>query len=243
MRAWKQSRSGKTYFLYDGSRPVAEYNSTGTLTATHTFGADGLVSRRSVTGTPATTFYTFDERGNVAQRLNITATVQNTDLYDSYGSRTGTVSQPDPWGYEAQAGYYTDVETGLLLLTHRFYDPNMGRFLTRDPMGYDGGINLYGYTRNDPVNESDPDGYGGSNDGELFKALTCIAAAVTLEEELKKGPRANLKKIAVCYAVLAACAKHYCDMIPVRKRKYPITYHGPFPLPLGPIWPPDVPPT
>ena len=158
LRVWKQSSVGKTYFLYDGDQPVCEYSNAGTLAATNTFGADGLVSRRSVTGTPATTFYTFDERGSVSQRLDSSGSVLSTDLYDSYGSRTGTAAQPDPFGFEAQAGYYTDAETGLILCTHRFYDPATGRFLTRDPIGYGGGVNLYGYTQNNPVNREDPDG-------------------------------------------------------------------------------------
>ena len=57
----------------------------------------------------------------------------------------------DPFGYEAQWGYYTDNETGLLLLTHRYYDPTQGRFLTRDPIGYEGGVDLYGYAGNNTV--------------------------------------------------------------------------------------------
>lgn len=67
--------------------------------------------------------------------------------------------QPDPFGFGGQAGYYTDTETGLILCTHRYYDPQAGRWLTRDPMGYRGGINLYGYTKNNPVNSADPSGY------------------------------------------------------------------------------------
>ena len=163
--------------------------------ASSRFGVDGLISRRSVSGS-TTSFYTFDERGNVAQRLTSSAGVQNTDLYDSYGSRTGTVSQPDPWGYEAQAGYYTDSETGLILCTHRFYDPNTGRFLTRDPIGYAGGINLYGYCQNDLVHRIDPKGHGAIGDGaiEVLKgdnpgtvggaAAVCLAQAAVLNGEL-----------------------------------------------------------
>jgi len=62
------------------------------------------------------------------------------------------------FGFGGQAGYYTDVETGLILCTNRHYDPQQGRFLTRDPLGYGGGINLYGYTQNNPVNRMDPSG-------------------------------------------------------------------------------------
>src|SRR5215469_13115891 len=40
----------------------------------------------------------------------------------------------------------------------RPYEPNLQRWLTRDPIGEDGGINLYGYVRNDPVDFIDPFG-------------------------------------------------------------------------------------
>ena len=156
LRAWKQAGSTKTYFLYDDDQPVCEYNSSGTLTATNTFGADGLVSRRNVSGS-TTTFYTFDERGSVSQRLNSAGAVVSSDLYDGFGSRSST-GAADVWQFEAQAGYYTDAETGLILCTHRFYDPSSGRWLTRDPLGYDGGVNLYGYVGNDPTDNVDPKG-------------------------------------------------------------------------------------
>lgn len=45
------------------------------------------------------------------------------------------VRKEDPYGYKGQWGYYTDSETGLLLLTYRYLDPTTGRFLTRDPIG------------------------------------------------------------------------------------------------------------
>ncbi len=160
LRTWKQTSNGKLYFLYDGSQPVVEEYSNGNIGALNTFGADGLVSSRR----PKLTLYTFDDRGNVCQRVQATTkTVSSTDDYTAYGSRimVSQGSQPDPFGYGAQAGYYTDTETGLILCTHRFYDPNNGRWLTRDPMGYDGGINLYGYVGNNPGNRVDPSGHGG----------------------------------------------------------------------------------
>ena len=158
LRAWKQSGGSKTYFLYDGTQPVSEYSGAGTLLATNTLGASGVASRHTSAGS---TFYAFDEWGNVSQRLSSAGAVQSSELYDAYGSRMGTAAQGDPFGYGAQAGYYADSETGLVLCTHRYYDPANGRWLTRDPIGYDGGINLYSYCNNDPVNECDPIGNHG----------------------------------------------------------------------------------
>jgi len=64
----------------------------------------------------------------------------------------------DPVGYNGQWGYYTDSETGLMLCTYRYYDPANGRWLTRDPIGDRGGVNIYGYVGNEPSNRRDPKG-------------------------------------------------------------------------------------
>ena len=71
-------------------------------------------------------------------------------------------------GFGGQFGYFTEWESkpnttgdpgpSLLLLTHRYYDPATGRFVNRDPIGYDGGINLYTFAGGNPVNKTDPDG-------------------------------------------------------------------------------------
>jgi RHS repeat-associated protein len=53
------------------------------------------------------------------------------------------------------AGQYCDTETGLHYNYHRYYVPATGRYLTPDPIGLAGGINLYAYVQNDPVNSID----------------------------------------------------------------------------------------
>ena len=53
-------------------------------------------------------------------------------------------------------GQYYDAETGLHYNWHRYYDPETGRYLRPDPIGLAGGINLFAYVQNDPVNLIDP---------------------------------------------------------------------------------------
>jgi RHS repeat-associated protein len=85
--------------------------------------------------------------------------------YDAYGRKTaksGSDWNPSSfqfagaWGYQSEAG--TDVAPGLQYLEQRYYDPQVGRFLTPDPIGFAGGLNLYAYCANDPVNAVDPSG-------------------------------------------------------------------------------------
>ena len=50
---------------------------------------------------------------------------------------------------------YLDVETGFYYYGFRYYDPVTGRWLNRDPLGEAGGLNLYGFVGNDPINSID----------------------------------------------------------------------------------------
>jgi RHS repeat-associated protein len=55
-------------------------------------------------------------------------------------------------------GQYYDEETGLHYNYFRYYNPTIGRYMTPDPIGFAGGINLYAYCLNDPLNWIDPSG-------------------------------------------------------------------------------------
>ena len=156
LRAAKQAGGVTTYFLYDGTFPVCELDNAGNVKAVNTMGAERLVSRHTSAGS---TFYIFDPQGNVAQRLDSSGAEISAGNYDAFGvSRTGNPG--DPFGFGGQYGYYTDVETGFVLMTHRYYDPGTGRFINRDPMLYNNNVNLYGYVANRPTLLIDPSGYG-----------------------------------------------------------------------------------
>lgn len=77
--------------------------------------------------------------------------------YDAFGSRI-TNTAPElgedvcPFGFSTKL---TDGETGLVYYGYRYYSPEMGRWVSRDPIGERGGINLYGMVGNDAVNKLD----------------------------------------------------------------------------------------
>jgi len=128
--------------------------------------------------------YLYDPQGNLVERAagavgynnpypngpyySSFSGVRNVTAYDAFGTMHGNCQdgsftpsstvKPSPFGFGGQHGYYTDSETGLSLLTHRYYDAGTGRFVNRDPIGYKGGINLYGFAGNNPVNRQDPNG-------------------------------------------------------------------------------------
>ncbi|WPD24575.1 MAG: RHS repeat-associated core domain-containing protein [Candidatus Electrothrix scaldis] len=63
-------------------------------------------------------------------------------------------------------GQYYDAETELHYNWNRYYDPEAGRYIAADPIGLDGGMNLYAYVDGDPVNWLDPDALAkGKNKG------------------------------------------------------------------------------
>jgi RHS repeat-associated protein len=159
VRAWKQTANGRTYFLYRYHLPILEMDGSGVITAVNTFGNHGLISRQ--TG-GRSVFYSFDPQGSTSQRLDLGASAITTNIFDAYGTSVNTASPSDPFGYGSQFSYAGDVETGLILLGHRYYDATEGRFVTRDPINFVGGIDLYAYVGNNPVQRVDPDGYDGT---------------------------------------------------------------------------------
>jgi RHS repeat-associated protein len=75
----------------------------------------------------------------------------------------GDMAKVNPFGFSTK---YTDNETDLLHYGYRYYSPALGRWMSRDPIEEQGGLNLYGFVNNDPVNKWDKDGR------EVFESIT-----------------------------------------------------------------------
>jgi RHS repeat-associated protein len=98
-------------------------------------------------------------------------------------------------------GRRLDPETGLYYFRARYQDPELGRFLQRDPLGYGAGVNLYQYTSSSPTNWVDPFGL------EEAKPINCLIVLQyspdTSEEDQKEkhiAANADLKESAKAHA-------------------------------------------
>jgi RHS repeat-associated protein len=162
-----------TQYLYDGQRLAAEYDGSGTLLRryVHGPGTDQPVVWYEGAGTSDRRWLHADERGSVVAYSKVSGPA----VIGSFGP----YGEPAAWGGSrfAYTGQIQLAEVQLFHYKGRVYDPVAGRFLQADPIGYDGGANLYKYVGSDPINKFDTAGTtasltlaaynGGSNVNQL----------------------------------------------------------------------------
>jgi RHS repeat-associated protein len=144
-------------FIYqDALNPVAELDGDGTITATFIYGAKANVPELMVKNGTTYRLIT-DQVGSVRLVVNADdGTIAQRIDYDSFG-RVVADSNPgfQPFGFQ---GGLTDPLTGLVRFGARDYDPQTGRWRSKDPIGISGGLNLYVFCGNNSVNFIDSSG-------------------------------------------------------------------------------------
>ncbi len=104
---------------------------------------------------------TYDGNGNVVSLLDAesggSASIAAVFEYGPFGEPLRVqINDADakdvPFRFSTK---FTDTETGLVYYGLRYYSPTLGRFINKDPIEEKGGLNLYGFCRNDGVNGSD----------------------------------------------------------------------------------------
>ena len=113
-------------------------------------------------------YYTCDPWFKITALIETDGTVAERYAYNPYGETTfltgawalvGGTGAASAYANEIlYAGYRHDPETGLYLARRRYHHPTLGRWTTRDPIGYDDGMSLYEYVGSGPIVLTDPQG-------------------------------------------------------------------------------------
>jgi RHS repeat-associated protein len=102
--------------------------------------------------------YHFNPAGSTAALTDMSGSVVNSYSYDPFGVPAGNETVPQPFMFDGRYGVMFEPED-LYYMRARYYDPNVGRFISEDPLGFAGGdVNLHAYVQNDPLNTIDPFG-------------------------------------------------------------------------------------
>jgi RHS repeat-associated protein len=153
-------------FIYDGWNLVQETISTASSTTTNHYvwgkdlsgtmqGAGGVGGLLAVWMDETWHFPLYDANGNITAYADEQGVIVAEYVYDAYGgtiAKTGIMA--DAFTHRFSTKYY-DAETGLYYYGYRFYDPVMHRWLNRDPIEEEGGLNLYAFCGNSGMNMFD----------------------------------------------------------------------------------------
>ena len=171
----------KDYIWQEGMHPVAQIdNNAGTESVVYLY-TDHLITNRLAT--------------NQSQAV----------VWRWEGEAFGNTPAQDLGGVSVNLrfpGQYFDEETGLHYNHHRYYSPEIGRYITSDPIGLGGGLNTYAYVYNNPIKYTDSlgllvDAYYDSSSGTVtvvdrdtgqIASGPAISGGVPFGDRLPNGP-------------------------------------------------------
>jgi len=161
-------------YLWSGGSVVNEDGDDGQI-AHNLVGEVNLsqIYTPKITKNPMVSYYAFDGLGSVADVTDVTGNITDGYRYDAYGATlSGGKNKDNHYQFVGRMGVENQAYIGLLYMRNRWYDSNVGRFMTQDPSDIQGGLNLYRYCINNPINSMDFMGLcGSSSNSSLQKYL------------------------------------------------------------------------
>jgi len=169
--AWRMTN--EVHYVYDGNVVIQERDALNLPKVAYTRGKDlsgslegaggiggllALTDLKSSISNPAHYFYHADGNGNVTMLINSNQLAAAKYLYDPFGnvlSASGPLAELNLYRFSSKE---VQGASGLVYYGRRFYDPNLHRWINRDPIEERGGINLYGFVRNSPTHYVDRNG-------------------------------------------------------------------------------------
>jgi RHS repeat-associated protein len=157
-------------FVYDGQDVVQDLDDDEKVVASYLNGP-GIDNKIRQTDANGNVYFTTDHLGSTRALTDDSGSVVEQINYDSFGNTEG--SSLTRYTY---TGREFDIDTGLYYYRARWYDPEVGRFISEDPIGFRGGdVNLYGYVWQNPLSFRDPrglDGWGNDTADWLDKRIS-----------------------------------------------------------------------
>ena len=141
-----------TVTVYDGLQALEAYDAAGEWLHTVSYGG-GMGDPLVFSDRTADYGYHLDAQGSVVALANGAGTFVEIHAYGPFGETAPASAVGNPLRYTGQA---YDATTGVYDYRARNYHPGLGRFLEPDPIGPAGGIHLYAYVGNNPINFIDP---------------------------------------------------------------------------------------
>ena len=166
------SQTAVIHHVYDGRNVIEDLGSSYTAIRSYTRGLDlsgsfagaggigGLLAFSQISNAQIlnSASYFYDGNGNVTDLVSDNGTSAAHYVYSPFGYRvsaTGALADVNPYQFSSKE---RDLATGFYYYGLRYYDPAKGRWLSRDPIGERGGVNMYGFVYNSPVDIFDSTG-------------------------------------------------------------------------------------